>query len=306
MNFEITDRLVETVSTGEKTILAELPGGLELKRDMAATGRISRWLFSKTLFPASFLKAAAENPELWAGRRVKVARQWKRIFPFRAKGYCDGVADDRGKVIVINHPSLTDPLVALVWAILTFPNKPVLVPVNLPWFEEMSGFVSKLRRIDIILVPMLTPKTMQRLEASADLEKLKVALDKRYVERLLELTESGGMSIVAQSAGRQRHLWVDQAQRETGRSADGRKVSPTVGVLTVAAKRAKLGANTDIIPVGVTLPNWCWWGFDKLNLFIPYGMAIGKPVPMLELGARPDTQVLRSMENLIPVDYWYS
>lgn len=300
---------------GQESILAQLSGGKELKKDMAMTGRLTRWLLRLVLFPKRFLRAAEHNPELWESRRNQVVRRWGRLFfPFRLSYDPNIKFSDGGKVIVINHPSLTDPITTVVWAALAFPGKSILLPVNLPWFEEFGEFIGLLKRVGITLVPILTPKTLRRLkkyqtpEQIDETSRLKAKLEREYLQAMLKLADDGGISIVAQSATRQRHLWLDREQRLTGVSADGRKPVPTVGLVAAEARHSGLGRNVDLVVVGVVLPNWCLWGFGKLNLFTPYELNIGAVEPILELrereGPRLDSWVLRKMEELVPKSYW--
>jgi hypothetical protein len=297
--------VINAIISQNCSLLAELKGGEKLKKDISSTGKMSRWLLSHIMFPAGFLKAVEQRPELWKTRRLKVVKRWCRIFfPYRVRYQHNFPRDERGKIIVINHPSLTDPLVVLVWAMLVFPQKPVLLPVNLPWFEEVSQFVKLLEKVGIFLVPTLTPKTMRRLEDDPDLVRLKGEMRNNYLTSLLKLADAGGMGVVAQPAGRQRCLWLDQSQRESGVSRDGRRVVPTVGVLKASAKHAKLGDNIDIVTVGVALPRWWAVGIGKLNLFIPYHLNVGYTLPLSELPPKPDVGVLREMEALVPQAYW--
>jgi hypothetical protein len=156
--------LITEISDGY-SVLTELTGGVELKRKMVKTGQVTRWIFRRILFTRRFMRAAERDPSLWQTRRLWFVKNWGRIlFPFTKHQRCKLEVDDRGKIIIINHPSLTDPLVTIIWAVLNFPDKPVLLPVNLPWFEEIGLFLGPLKKIGIILLPMLTPKTIKRLE----------------------------------------------------------------------------------------------------------------------------------------------
>jgi hypothetical protein len=298
----------------DSSFLEKLGGG-ELKKDMRTTGRLIRWLLRLVIFPKRFLRKAERDSELWNSRRVKIIRRWGRIFfPFRLSYKSDIKFSDGGKIIVINHPSLTDPITTLIWAVLAFPSKPILIPVNLPWFEEFGEYVELLGKIGIVLVPMLTPKTLKRLkpyqtpEQIDEASRLKAKLERSYFREMVKLADNGGISIIPQSATRQRTLWLDGQQWLTGVSADGRKPVPTVSMAALEAKHSKISSSVEFVIIGVVLPRWCFWGFGKLNLFTPYQLNIGEVVPILELrereGPRLDSWVLRAMEKLVPESYW--
>ena len=277
--------------------------GRDLKRKIALTGFICRVAFF-LIFNPIFLLRARFSPDVWKRRKIAAVRVMRWFFPFHLKGH-EAEPTGHGQVFVINHPTLNDPICAIVYALNQNRDSEIIVPVNLPWFESICVYREKLRKIGINIVPILTPETARRLGDNDEISKVQAGLMKNYISEFMETLSRGGMAVVAQQATRRRYLFKDRQQSETGVD-----ILSTISLILLAVKKAGLMQKTLFVPVGV-VPH----STDapaKLNVFKKYTLNIGEPVLAEELAnvknaaKRPaDLHMLQKLAELLPTIYHF-
>lgn len=285
------------------TLLTFGKPGRDLKRKIAITGFICRAVFF-LIFNPIFLIRAQLFPNAWKRRKMKAVRLMRRFFPFDVKGY-EAKSTSHGQVFIINHPTLNDPLCAIIYALHQNPDSEIIVPVNLPWFESICVYRAKLRKIGVNIVPILTPETAKRLGDNSEISKVQTVLMKNYITEFMQTLSRGGLAVVAQQATRKRYLFKDTAQAETGED-----ILSTISLILVAIKKAGLLQQALFVPVGVTPHSTD--AKPKLNPFKKYTLNIGEPVLSEDLAniknaaKRPaDLHMLQKLAELLPPVYHY-
>lgn len=294
--------LIEGMEKGKSVVLTFGEPGQILKRKITATGIASRLLLWLIFNPIAIFRATEKT---WQKRRKAAVRIVRLFFPFYVKSTNDAV-QDRGQVLVINHPTLNDPLCVLLYALKTYKNSRLVVPVNLPWFESICKYRQKLLKIGVNIVPILTPETAKRIGENERIAEVQAMLMANYMTELTETLAGGGVAIVAQQATRQRYLFASPNQQETGEG-----ILATISFIMIAIKRAKILPQTEFIPVGV-VPHSIN-AKSKLNLFRKYDLNIGESISGSELSAikntskRPaDFYMLNRLAELMPTEWHVS
>jgi len=289
---------------GKSALLTFGKPGHILKRKIAITGFISRLMLFLIFNPIALFRAKY-NPSVWHRRRTAAIKLACFLFPFDTKGH-ELAPSKRGQVFVINHPTLNDPLCAIVYALDLYPGHEIVVPVNLPWFESICRYRSKLLKIGVNIIPILTPETAKRLGSENQISSIQTALMSNYITEFTKALANGGIAVVAQQATRQRYIFLDPAQAESG---DG--ILSTISLILVGIRRAKLLEQTDIVPVGV-IPH-SLHAKSRLNPFCKYMLNIGEPILATNLSAvknaakRPaDLFILQRLAELLPAEYRFA
>ena len=286
---------------GNSVLLSFGKPGRTLKRKIALTGFICRVLLF-FIFSPIFLIRSRLFPKLWKRRKTTALRVVRFFIPFQSKGQ-EMTVSPHGRVIVINHPTLNDPICTMLYAMGLYPERELIIPVNLPWFESICNYRAKLLKVGVNIVPILTPETAKRLGAGNDVSRVQTALMKNYVREFTETLSKGGLAVVAQQATRRRYLFVNPAQSETGTD-----ILSTISLILDGIRRAKLLEQTLFIPVGVIPHNIN--AKPKLNLFRRYTLITGESILASELLAvkntakRPaDLYMLLRLVELLPAEY---
>ncbi|MCL2528714.1 MAG: hypothetical protein FWE42_09900 [Defluviitaleaceae bacterium] len=210
-----------------------------------------------------------------------------------------------GHIVVINHPTLNDPLCAILYILSVYPEREIIIPVNLPWFESVCRYRSKLLKIGANIVPILTPHTATRLGSSDDVSKMQSAFMANYVDEFAGTISRGGLAVVAQQATRKRYLFTNPAQAENGEN-----ILTTVTLILLGLRRANLLEQAIFVPIGVTPHSLN--AKPGLNVFRKYTLNVGKPILAADLAAvknaarRPaDLHILLNLKELLPTEYHF-
>ena len=296
--------LIYSMESGD-SILKKLgePGKI-LKRKIRITGFISR--FMMFLVFNRFILLFTKTESAWKKRRRTAIWLAGLFFPFNKTGH-ELQHSDNGQIIVINHPTLNDPICAILLAMRQFTDREIIVPVNMPWYESICKYRRCLIKIGVKIVPILTPETAKRLTSdeetplkASDIQTLLMA---NYNAELLETLKKKGIAIVAQQATRRRHVFDNENQKNTGEN-----ILSTISFINVGIKRAKIKESTDFVPIGVIPYNTK--AKPKLNPFRKYTLNIGKPILAANLSEiknpakRPaDMHILERLAELVPDEY---
>ena len=289
---------------GKSILLTFGKPGLLLKRRIAITGFASRLLLF-VIFNPIFLLHAKFNPSIWHRQKIAAIKLVRFFFPFQATGY-HVPQPKNGQIFMINHPTLNDPICAMLYAMDLYPNREIIIPVNLPWFESFCRYRPKLLKIGINVVPILTPETAKRLNPKNKISDVQTTLMSNYISELTEVLTNAGLAVVAQQATRQRHIFFDSAQSNSGDS-----ILSTASFILAGIRRAKLLEQTNFIPLAI-IPHSVN-AKSKLNLFRKYMLRAGKPITAAELSKirnaakRPaDLFILHRLAELLPSEYHFA
>ena len=279
------------------------PGRL-LKRKIALAAFLSRFLCF-LIFNPFFLIRARFFPHVWERRRLFAVRLIRLIFPFRTKG--EQVApSSHSQIVVVNHPTLNDPICAILYLLSLYPDRDLIIPINLPWFEGISRYRSKWLKVGVNLVPVLTPETGKRLGTDSRVLEIQRALVNSYTGELMGTLARGGLAVIAQQATRQRHIFTGLTQSESGEG-----ILPTISLILTGIRRSKLLEQVCFLPIGVT-PHRLDTK-STLNIFRKYTLNVGKPILAADLAAvknaakrSADLYMLQQLMELLPPEYHFA
>jgi len=293
---------ISGMERGNSVLLTFGEPGRALKHKIALTGFVSRFLLF-LIFNPLFLLRARFFPNIWRRRRATAVRLVRFFLPFRAKGQVE--ISPNGYIVVTNHPTLNDPICAILYILTLLPDREIIIPINLPWFETVCRYRTKLLKIGANIVPILTPHTAKRLGENEAVGKVQSGFMANYVEEFAGTLSRGGLAVVAQQATRRRHLFTGPAQAESGEG-----ILSTVTLLLLGLRRAKLLDKTLIVPVGV-VPHSVN-AKPGLNVCRRYTLNVGEAILAAELNTvknaakRPaDLYMLLRLKELLPAEYHY-
>ena len=260
---EIIDKLKH-----ENYSLLKSLGAEKLRREMVPVGKICNTAIDYVL--------GSTNSKLDEKTRIKKARtkllkHLRRLTP----GDYGGFPKDskNGLVVGFNHPSLGEIARILMMKIDVMGDKPMLFPVNLPWYEALAPNYDRIRELGIIITPTITPSTWKKMdlkEGSAIYEagnRIKHDFRDLYIKLSHDIMQGGGVIFVAPAATRQATVF------KTKDIYDKKEpIIPTMSVLAIELyKDPKI--NCDFLPMAVLPPE----GYKRnLNFFKKYQLIPGE------------------------------
>ena len=195
--------LIEKLNKGEISVLESL-GAHKLKKEMKAAG-----FFCKLLADYICLPKKDDNLRKRAANVLKLVTPADKTYSFPQM--------NEAVIIGFNHPSLGEIFRLLLLAFDSYQDKEYLFPVNLPWYEAITGIIPKLARLGIRITPMITPSTEKKLKELCkddndrlqQIQHFKVVFERRYMRSARDAAESGSAIFVAPSATRQKEVIGD-------------------------------------------------------------------------------------------------
>jgi hypothetical protein len=166
----------------------------------------------------------------------------------------------RGMVICYAHPTLNDPLIALMVLLEHIPYAKILVPVNIPWYESLRPLKSVLAKMGIILCPVSSPSTTKALSKHPCSSEVSAKLDADFLKLFEKIVgRERGICLLAPSAGRQSHLLKSYRQLISPTARDRRSIQPpTMGALTGSLRRNGVALdNIDVAVMAFDCPEAC-------------------------------------------------
>ena len=307
MKSTVAQDLINDMENGKSVLLGFGESGKKLKREIAATGLICRILLFLIFNPVFRfrLKLSRNKERLYIRRKSFAVWLAKIIFRFKTTGH---EKTDLSEIFVINHPTLNDPLCALFYALICYPDREIILPVNLPWFESICKYRQKLLAVKINIVPIITPKTVERLSDNPQISSVQQNFITHYLSSLTQVLSTGGMAVVAQQATRQRFLFAKKEQYTTGEN-----ILSTISLILASIKRAKILEKVAFVPTGV-VPH-STKSRQSLNLFRKYTLNFNKSITAIDLTETskelnvkraPDLKILHMLAETIPEFYHYS
>ena len=250
-----SQELLDKINNSELSLLKSL-GADDLLDEIMTTGNFCRSLID--------LVALEKNDEKL---RESMCRALNAVAP--TTFFHDMPQDDNCIVIGFNHPSLGEILRLASIVLEHYPQRQILFPVNIPWYETLTADISKLERLNIHITPMITPKTEAKLILKADgnqsmlddIQHYKTLFEKAYMRAARKCGESKGIIVVAPSATRQATVFQNEEQKRGEGS-----IHPTMTLLArVVLRRA--GDRATFLPMTVLEPQVA---NPNLNLFKEY------------------------------------
>ena len=149
-----TDRLVELI-TDKRVSVLEAFGKKRLYRTLLPI----RWLVKFALW-IIFRKAKTS-----ADARKRAVELLDKFTPYQVHGISlkTSQTNQPPTIIGFNHPSLGEiaRLISLCFRI--FPERPLIFPVTLPWFEMFAPFKHRFDGLGMTITPIITPHATETL-----------------------------------------------------------------------------------------------------------------------------------------------
>lgn len=301
------EQVIEKIQHEGYSLLKTL-GAERMRREMAPIGAICNRVVDHAVNTTG---PAGDNAKHSQAARAKLVKLLQRLAP----GTYEGVPHDRknGLVVGFNHPSLGEIGRIMLMKMDVMGEKPMLFPVNLPWYESLAANYDHIRQLGIIITPTITPSTWKKLgltEGTPEYEagqRLKREFRDLYTQLSRETVKHGGVIFVAPSATRQATVFKDKAVYE--------KKAPIIPTMSVLAIDLYSDPEMDceFLPLAV-LPSK---GYKRgLNIFRPYQLIPGEAFTASEIrkkylkkGADKlpefDWEFHKRIADKLPREMWY-
>ena len=262
------EEIIEKIQNENYSLLTTL-GADKLRKEMVPVGKACRAAVAYFLNvkPKDNSRAHSYNA------RAKLVKTLKKVAPANYKAADFPTDSKKGLVIGFNHPSLGEILRLVMMKVDILGEKPMLFPVNLPWYESMAKDYERLLQLGIIITPTITPATWKKMNLPKDTEiyevanKIKHDFKELYIKLSEKNVQNGGVIFVAPSATRQATVFKNKAVYKKQE-----EIIPTMSVLALQLyKRPKM--DCDFLPVAIVPPE----GFKRgLNLGKSYSLKPAK------------------------------
>ena len=251
------ETLVAGIASGEHSILRSI--GCKKLLGETRFGRLG----AKLIVRLSKFKAHSKSPDKLRPALNKILNS---IAPYESKEKIDE-SIETGLVIAFNHPSLGEILRLMEYCFDVFPQKRMLFPVTIAWFEALAPNFDYLDSIGIRITPTITPKAISEiLEVNPDAkdlaDELATKLNTYYQTQSRAFVANKDVLLVAPSATRQFYVF-----QNTDQIVGNSDIKPeTLSLITTSLKKDK-SLDYAILPITVIPPEMCSAG---LNLFDTY------------------------------------
>ena len=270
-----TEKQLETLSAEEiidkiqheNYSLLKTLGAEKLRKEMVPVGKICNTAINYVL--GTTIKG--ESPEAHSKRaRAKLVKKLKKLTP----GSYEGFPHDskNGLVVGFNHPSLGEIARILMMKMDVMGDKPMLFPVNLPWYEALATDYDRILKLGIIITPTITPSTWEKIGLKEDTpmfesaSRIKREFRDLYTKLSHDTIKDGGVIFVAPSATRQATVF-----KTKGVYDKKEPIIPTMSVLALDLYKDK-DMNCDFLPMAILPPD----NYKKgLNFFKKYTLIPG-------------------------------
>lgn len=281
-----------------------------MRREMVPVGKICNLAINYVLGTTGPKGASAEHT---SRARKKLVKKLAKLTP----GSYDGIPHDmeNGLVIGFNHPSLGEIARILMMKMDVMGDKPMLFPVNLPWYEALATDYDRIRQLGIIITPTITPSTWAKMnlrKGTAAFEagsKLKREFRNLYTRLSHDTVKEGGVIFVAPSATRQATVF---ASREVYDKKE--PIIPTMSVLALELYKDS-EMKCDFLPLAVLPPKGYKRGlnFRKKYQLIPGEIIKAEEVRKKYIRGRKDLERMddfdydfhKKIADKLPREFWY-
>lgn len=240
--------IIEKIKYENYSLLTTL-GAEKLRKEMVPVGKICHMAinyFINTTGPKNDYKKHQK------AARKKLVKDLSKITPGSYKGFPKD--SENGLVVGFNHPSLGEIARILTMKMDIMGDKPMLFPVNLPWYEALAPDFDKIKMLGIIIVPTITPSTWGKMNLKKGTKlyevgnRLKKEFRDLYTDESHAVVKNGGVIFVAPSATRQAKVFKTP---EVYRHEE--PVIPTMSMLALRLLRDP-EMNCDFLPMAVLPP----------------------------------------------------
>lgn len=251
------------------SLLATL-GAENLRKEMVPVGKVCNGVINYFLNSTGPKNNYAEHAK---NARKKAVKVLSKLTPGEYKGFPED--SKNGLVIGFNHPSLGEIGRIMLMKVDVMGDKPMLFPVNLPWYEALAPNYDQIKQLGILIVPTITPSTWNKMNLREGTplyeagKRLKKEFRDMYTDASHETLKNGGVIFVAPSATRQATVFKTKA------CYDGdEEIIPTMSMLALRLYRDP-EMQCDFLPMGVLPPENYKRG---LNLRKKYKLIPGEPM----------------------------
>lgn len=281
-----------------------------MRREMVPVGKICNLAINYVLGTTGPKGASAEHT---SRARKKLVKKLAKLTP----GSYDGIPHDmeNGLVIGFNHPSLGEIARILMMKMDVMGDKPMLFPVNLPWYEALATDYDRIRQLGIIITPTITPSTWAKMnlrKGTAVFEagsRLKREFRNLYTRLSHDTVKEGGVIFVAPSATRQATVF---ASREVYDKKE--PIIPTMSVLALELYKDS-EMKCVFLPLAVLPPKGYKRGlnFRKKYQLIPGEIIKAEEVRKKYIRGRKDLERMddfdydfhKKIADKLPREFWY-
>ena len=307
MTLSVTE-VIDKIQHENYSLLKTL-GADGLRREMMPVGKICNAAIKYVLGTTG--KGVSEEHSRLA--REKLVKRLKKLTPGEYEGFPHD--SEKGLVIGFNHPSLGEIARILMMKMDVMGDKPMLFPVNLPWYEALATDYDRILQLGIIITPTITPSTWTKMnlkKGTALFEqgsRLKREFRDLYTKLSCECLKLGGVIFVAPSATRQKTVFKNKEVYDKEVA-----IIPTMSVLAIDLYRDPK-MQCDFLPMGILPPE----GYGKsLNFFKTYRLIPGEKFTASEIHKKYleqnkdadklpefDYEFHRRIAEVLPQEMWY-
>lgn len=244
--------------------------------------------------------------------RKKLVKVLSKITP----GSYTGMPKDQenGLVVGFNHPSLGEIARIMTMKIDLMGEKPMYFPVNLPWYEALAPNFDKIKRLGIIITPMITPSTWGKMGLKEGTEKYKAGNRLKhefrdiYTKLSHDAMKNGGVIFVAPSATRQATVFKNEAAFKKEEA-----IIPTMSMLALRLYKDP-EMNCDFLPMAILPPKDYKRGlnFNKKYRLIPGKVITAKEIRKTYFKEKTpkrlegfDWEFHKRIADELPKRFWY-
>lgn len=301
------EEVIDKIRYENYSLLTTL-GADNLRKEMVPVGKICNYAVNYVLgttMPGESKKAHTKRA------RAKLVKHLRKLTP----GVYEGFPHDRknGLVVGFNHPSLGEIARILMMKIDVMGDKPMLFPVNLPWYEALATDYDRIFQLGIIITPTITPLTWKKMNLQKGTpefiagSRLKREFRDLYTNLSHKTLKDGGVIFVAPSATRQQTVFESRAAYDRKKP-----IIPTMSVLALDLyKDPKI--ECDFVPMAILPPQKYKKG---LNFFKKYYLIPGDIITASEIRNKYykegvdklpdfDWDFHMKIAEKLPKKYWY-
>lgn len=268
------EEIIDKIQHEGYSLLSTL-GAEKLRREMVPVGKACTGAINYVLGATG----TDTNPEKHTRKaRAKLVKKLRKITPGSYAGFPKD--SKNGLVVGFNHPSLGEIPRIIMMKMDIMGDKPMLFPVNLPWYEALAPNYEKIKQLGIIITPTITPTTWAKinLEKGTPLyetaSKIKREFRDIYTKLSHEIVKEGGVIFVAPSATRQKTVFLNKDIYEKKEP-----IIPTMSVLAIDLYKDP-EMDCDFLPMAVLPPE----NYGKsLNFFKKYKLIPGEIISAKEI-----------------------
>ncbi len=210
LNSLSADEVIDKMQHDGYSLLKSLDAN-GMRREMVPVGKICKVAINYVL---GTTRPGGISEEHSRAARVKLIKKLVKLTPGEYANFPHDT--ENGLVIGFNHPSLGEITRILMMKMDVMGEKPMLFPVNLPWYEALVTDYDRIRQLGIIITPTITPSTWAKMNLKKGTpqfeagSRLKRDFRDLYTRLSHDVVKDGGVIFVAPSATRQATVFASK------------------------------------------------------------------------------------------------